>query len=141
MLRGCRQRERDGAQIHTIEAVYGSEGEMTVLEETQAELLLVKAELAEREAAKRAPLVAEQQRVDAMRGEIDTLAARVNALKLQTNGLKPQLPFMARPGGVLRLALAIGCGFASMLAGSSWGVWQMVPVALVLIVVGRRSRE
>ncbi len=117
---------------------------MSLLDEAKAELVRVKAEIDEREAAIRAPLIAKQHTVDSLRAQADELRARINALKLEANDAGVYTPFGdAEAGRVARLLLAGPMFIAAAISLPDHTVQAMVAgllVAVVAIVWGL-SRE
>lgn len=117
---------------------------MSLLDETKAELARVKAELDEREATTRAPLIAAQERVDSLRAQVDELRARINALKVEANDAGVYTPFGdAEAGRVARLLLAGPVFIAAAISLPDHTVQAMVAGLLVAVaaIVWGLSRD
>ena len=112
----------------------------TVLLETQRALARAKAELGERDASARAPLVAAQQQVDAVRAEIAALTRRLEALTHEEKTAVQRRPMNdAEVLQVSRLLLAVPIFIAAAVALPEHGTVQMMIGGLVVacVAVGR----
>lgn len=93
-----------------------------LIAQTKAELARVNGELAAREHAIRAPLRAEQARVEGLKAQLAAATRETNDVKLASNRVRPRGPFMTRTGSILRVGaalLAINCAI-HLLTGTFW---------------------